>query len=85
MFRLCPSHFTVSERGFIGTFESGMHVFFPKFVLYVDTTMDCHLAYKPLGSSVSLPSLNYVQPRCRPNVYPSETQHNAQEVHVVED
>ena len=49
--------------GFIGMFGLGMHVFFPTFILEVDTATDCHLQYKPIGRNASLPSLDYVQPK----------------------
>jgi hypothetical protein len=39
-----------------------MYVFFPSFILKVDTAVDCHLSYKPLGRSATLSSLDYVQP-----------------------
>jgi hypothetical protein len=48
--------------GFIGMFGLGMHVFFPTFILEVDTATDCHLQYEPLGRSARLPDLDYVQP-----------------------
>ena len=48
--------------GFIGMFGLGMHVFFPTFILEVDTATDCHLEYRPLGRLARLPDLDYVQP-----------------------
>jgi hypothetical protein len=41
-------------------------------VLTVDTSLDCHLSYEPLGKTAALSLLHYVQPRCPPVVYPSE-------------
>jgi hypothetical protein len=48
--------------GFLGLHGMGMYVFFPSFTLKVDTAIDCHLSYKPLGRSATLSSLDYVQP-----------------------
>jgi hypothetical protein len=58
--------------GFLGSHKTGMHVYFPGVVLTVDTSLDCHLSYEPLGRTTVLSSLHYVQPRCPPVVYPSE-------------
>jgi hypothetical protein len=41
-------------------------------VLSADTSSDCTLSYEPLGRSAPLSTLHYVQPRCRPSLYPSE-------------
>ena len=73
------AHLKQPGCGFIGTSESGMLVYFPSFVLSVDTSSDCHLSYEPLGSLASLESLHYVQQRCSPSLYPSELTalHNA--------
>jgi hypothetical protein len=49
-----------------------MLVYFPSFVLSVDTSSNCHLSYEPLGSSALLESLHYVQRRYSPLLYPSE-------------
>jgi hypothetical protein len=48
--------------GFMGNYKTGMHVYFPDVVMTVDTPLDCHLAYKPLGKTVLLLLLHYVQP-----------------------
>jgi hypothetical protein len=40
----------------------GMYVFFPSFILEVDTAVDFHLSYKPLVHLASLSPLDYVQP-----------------------
>jgi hypothetical protein len=66
------THITQQGCGFIGTCESGFLVYFPTFVLSVDTAIDCHLSFDPLGRSAPLATLHYVQPRCSPAVYPSE-------------
>jgi len=57
-----------------------MLVYFPSFVLSVDTSSNCLLSYEPLGSSASLESLHYVQRWCSPSLYPLEltASHNAQ-------
>ena len=39
----------------------GMYVFFPSFIVEVDTTTDCHLSYAPIGPASPLSSLDYVQ------------------------
>ena len=49
-----------------------MLVYFPYFVLLADTLSNCTLSYKPLGRSAPLSTIHYVQPRCRPSLYPSE-------------
>jgi hypothetical protein len=41
----------------------GMYVFFPTFILKVDTATNCHLQYAPLGQTTTLADLNYVQPK----------------------
>jgi hypothetical protein len=48
--------------GFLEMFGMGMFVFFPLFILKVDTAVNCHLSYEPLGCSASLSLLDYVQP-----------------------
>jgi hypothetical protein len=40
-----------------------MHVFFPTFIIEVNTMTDCHLQYAPIGRSCGLPNLDYVQPK----------------------
>ena len=64
----------VSQRGcgFIGTKDSGFLVYFPTFVLSVDMAVDSHLSFETLGRSALLYTLDYVQPRCPPALYPSE-------------
>ncbi len=47
--------------GFLGLYGMGMFNFFPLFILEVDTAVNCHLSYEPLGCLASLSSLNYVQ------------------------
>jgi hypothetical protein len=58
--------------GFIGASGVGILVYFPSFVLRVDTSKDCHLAFESLGRSASLDTLHYVQPCCAPTLYPSK-------------
>jgi hypothetical protein len=65
------AHCTQHGCGFIGVLGVGILVWFWTFVLLVDTSKDCHLTYKSLGQSASLESLQYVQPRCSPSLYPS--------------
>ena len=45
-------------------------VYFPTFVLAVDTTKDCHVSYKPISRQAALDVLDYVQPRCALKVLP---------------
>jgi hypothetical protein len=49
--------------GFFGMHNLGIYVFFPTFIVEVDMVTDCHLSYKPIGSSGKLPSLDYIQPK----------------------
>jgi hypothetical protein len=58
--------------GFVGSYETGLHVYFLGAVLTVDTSLDCHLAYKPLGKTAPFSLLHYVQPPCPPVVYPPD-------------
>ncbi len=48
--------------GFIGMHNLGMYIFFPSFIVEVNTTTDCHLSYKPIGWSSTMSSIDYVQP-----------------------
>jgi hypothetical protein len=66
------AHLRQSGCRFLGSYDTGMHVYFPGVVLTVDTSSDCHLSYESLGKSASLSLLHYVQPRCLPMVYPTE-------------
>jgi hypothetical protein len=70
------THITQQGCGFIGTKDSGFLVYFPTFILLVDTAVDCHLSFDPLGNSAPINTLHYVQPRCPPcglpfQVFPS--------------
>ena len=42
----------------------GMFVYLPTFVMKVDTSVNYHLDYQPMGRSLALLDLDYVQPRC---------------------
>ena len=46
--------------GFIGMHGLGIYVFFPSFIVKVDTATDCHLLYAPIGRASQLSSLDYV-------------------------
>jgi hypothetical protein len=48
--------------GFIGMQGLGMFVFFPSFIVKVDTSTDCHLSYAAVGRASTMSSLDYVQP-----------------------
>ncbi len=67
------AHLQKCGCGFFGTYKAGFHVYFPAFILSVDTSSDCHLSYKSLGMSATLWTLQYVQPRCAATIYPSKT------------
>ncbi len=66
------AHLRQQGCGFVGSHDMGMHVYFPGFVLNVDTSTDCHLTYQPLDKSAPLSTLHYVQPHCPPTTYPDE-------------
>ena len=62
-----------TQRGysFLGNDSlGGLFVYFPSFVLAVDTTKDCHLSYKHIGQKATLEDLDYVQPRCALKIPP---------------
>jgi hypothetical protein len=67
------AHLHQSGCKFIGSFATGMHVYFPGVVLSVDMSTNCRLSYEPLGKSAPLSSRHYVQPRCPPVLYPAES------------
>ena len=67
------AHLKQHGCGFWGTSDSGTLVYFPWFVLLVDTLLDCHLSHEPLVKAAQLNTLHYVQPRCPPSLYPLET------------
>jgi hypothetical protein len=66
------AHCTQCGCGFIGTSDVGILVYFPTFVLSVDTSKDCHLTFDSLERSAPFDILDYVQPRCSPTLYPAE-------------
>ena len=66
------AHFKQPGCGFIGNNDAGMLVYFPSFVLLADTSSNCTFSSESLGRSAPLSTLHYVQPRCRPSLYPSE-------------
>jgi hypothetical protein len=39
-----------------------MYIFFPSFIVEVDTATGCHLSYAPIGRAAKMSSLDYVQP-----------------------
>ncbi len=49
------AHLHQRGSGFVGSHDTGMHVYFLGLVLSVDTSTDCHLTNKPLGKSVPFP------------------------------
>jgi hypothetical protein len=64
------AHCTQPGCNFIGVSGVGILVYFPTFVLTVDTSKDCHLVFESLGRSTLLDSLHYAQPRCAPFLLP---------------
>ena len=48
LYSLC-AHFTQLGCGFIGVSGVGILVYFPTFVLSVNTSKDCHLSFESLG------------------------------------
>ena len=58
---------------FVGSNDTGMHVYFPGVVLSVNNSTNCHLSYKPLGKLAPFSILQYVQPRCALATYPTES------------
>ena len=65
----CPlyslrAHVKQKGCGFIGAETlGGVFVYFPDFILEVDTSKDCTLSYSPVGKKVSLCELDYAQPK----------------------
>jgi hypothetical protein len=43
--------------------QAGHFHIFPLFIVEVDTAMECHLSYKPIGWPCTLSSLDYIQPK----------------------
>jgi hypothetical protein len=66
------AHCVQPSCGFIGALGVGILVYFPSFILTVDTSKDCFLAFKSLGRLALLNTLHYVQPCCAPSLYPLE-------------
>ncbi len=50
-----------------------MFIFFPSFIVEVNTDTDCHLSYEPIGRSVSIAKLDYIQPIQAPSPSASTT------------
>ncbi len=48
--------------GFIGMHNLGMYVFFPSFIVEVNTTTNCHILYKPIRGSTTMSTLEYIEP-----------------------
>jgi hypothetical protein len=44
-------------------YNLGIFVFFPMFIVEVDTATDSHLSYELIGHSGKLLSLDYLQPK----------------------
>jgi hypothetical protein len=53
--------------GHIGMYGLGMNIFFPSFIIEVDIATDCHLRYQPLGRTLGLADLDYIQPKHTPS------------------
>jgi hypothetical protein len=61
LYSLC-AHPRQHRCGLIGMHDLGMYVFFPSFIIEVNTTTDCHLWYEPIGQSSTMLSINYIEP-----------------------
>jgi hypothetical protein len=63
LYSLC-AHQCQHGCGFIriGMHGLGMYVFFPSFIVKVDTATNCHLSYAPIGRTSTLSFMDYVQP-----------------------
>jgi hypothetical protein len=72
LYSLC-AHLRQRGCGFMGSFDTEMHVYFPGVVLSVDMSINCHHSYKPFAKSTPLSSLHYVQPHCPPVLYPAKS------------
>ena len=59
-------------KGFLGTNDAGMLVYFPTFVLSVNTSSNCTLSYGAFFAAAPLDTLHYMQPQCSSSLYPSE-------------
>jgi hypothetical protein len=70
--------------GFIGMHQLGMYIFFPSFIVKVNTATDCNLSYKPIGRSTTMSSLDYIQPVQTPSLA-SNTDANPSIPAIVED
>ncbi len=79
LYSLCE-HIRQPRCGFIGSYVTSCHVYFPVGVLSVNTSTGCHLSYTPLVKSAPLSTLYYVQPRCAPTTY--LTEHSALHAHI---
>jgi hypothetical protein len=56
------AHMRQPGCGFVASDMTGFLVYFPTFILSVNTLVDCHLSYEPLGSCAPLKTLHYAQP-----------------------
>ncbi len=72
LYSLC-AHQRQHRCGHIGMHQLGMFVFFPSFIIKVNTDTDCHLSYEPIGRSASIAKLDYVQPIQAPSPSASTT------------
>jgi hypothetical protein len=45
----------------------GIFIFFPLFIVEVDSAINCHLLYKPIGQLCTFPFLDYLQPKSTAN------------------
>jgi hypothetical protein len=74
LYSLC-THITQQSCGFIGTHELGFLVYYPTFILSINTAIDCHLSFDPLGWCALLATLHCIQPRCPPLYIPQRFLH----------
>ncbi len=59
--------------GHIRMHQLGMFIFFPSFIVKVNTDTNCHLSYEPIGRLASIAKLDYVQPIQAPSPSASTT------------
>jgi hypothetical protein len=56
------AHMRQPGCGFVASDTTGFLVYFPTFVHSINTSVDCHLSYEPLGLCTPLETLHYAQP-----------------------
>ncbi len=62
LYSLC-AHLDQYGCSFLRMHKLGMYVFFPSFIIEVNTATDCYLLHELIGCSCVLSSQDYVQPK----------------------